>query len=222
MPDVTLAIMDTNPLSRAGIRSTLYESYLCQNLTILWESESSNDTITKIEASEPDILIISVQFYDDTVVQFIRDLSQRFSDVRKLLIASAPNSPEICYRVITAGIDGYLLNDESSSIAYAVSALLSDSYWFSKRAVNKLTRTPSIVQFVKPSYPHVKFTKREQEVLKLICMGYSNRKISASLGIKERTVRFHIRHLYDKLDISSRFQAIAYVLGDEIQTFLTN
>jgi len=222
MPDVTLAIMDINPLSRAGIRSYLMESHSDQKLTILWESESSDDTITKIEALKPDLLIISVQSCNDTLVQFVKDISQRFPDIRILLIANVPDSPDMCYQILTAGIDGYLLIDESPAITYAISALLCNSYWFSKRAIEKLASASAIIQCVKPSYHHVKFTTREQEVLSLVGRGHSNLQIAASLGIKERTVRYHIRHLYDKLDIDSRFQAIAYSLGNQIQIPPTN
>ena len=55
-------------------------------------------------------------------------------------------------------------------------------------------------------------TDREQEVLKLIAHGFSNKEISCRLVISESTVQNHVHHIYEKLGISNRVQAVAHAL----------
>ena len=63
-------------------------------------------------------------------------------------------------------------------------------------------------------------TAREQQVLDLIAVGLTNREISCSLSISESTVENHIHHIYEKLGISNRAQAVAYAF--ELRIFLLN
>ena len=59
-------------------------------------------------------------------------------------------------------------------------------------------------------------TEREEQILKLIANGLSNREISTSLAISESTVENHIHHIYTKLGISNRAQAVAYAFQSRL------
>jgi DNA-binding NarL/FixJ family response regulator len=59
-------------------------------------------------------------------------------------------------------------------------------------------------------------TNREEQVLKLIAEGFTNREISSSLSISESTVENHIHHIYEKLGVSNRAQAIIHALVSKI------
>ena len=63
-------------------------------------------------------------------------------------------------------------------------------------------------------------TDRENEILSLIADGLTNREISCSLSISESTVENHIHHIYEKLGISNRAQAVAYAF--QLRIFLLN
>jgi DNA-binding NarL/FixJ family response regulator len=58
-------------------------------------------------------------------------------------------------------------------------------------------------------------TDREEQILKLIACGFTNREISCNLSISESTVENHIHHIYGKLGISNRAQAVVYVFQEE-------
>ena len=58
-----------------------------------------------------------------------------------------------------------------------------------------------------------RLTRREEEILELIAKGYANKEIASRLGISVETVRPHIRHIYEKLQVHSRAEAIALKLG---------
>lgn len=61
-----------------------------------------------------------------------------------------------------------------------------------------------------------RLTGRENEILRLIAEGLTNRQIASDLSISESTVENHIHHLYDKLGISNRAQAVAHAFGARI------
>lgn len=57
--------------------------------------------------------------------------------------------------------------------------------------------------------PHL--TRRETQVLELVARGYTNRRIALALGVTEHTVKFHLSHIFEKLAVSNRTEAAAYM-----------
>lgn len=209
----TLAIVDPNPLSRAGIRSALQGDHADGKLAVAWEAQSYGEAILALEGLTPDVLILSLAEYDSELIPFLRTLSQRFAGIRKLLIGPDPNVPSMCNQLLKAGLDGFVVREEVSiSISDAVFALLHDAHYFSKCIVANLVQTPTLTQLVNDLQTSFYLTPREQEVFRLTASGLSNIAIAKSLGISERTVRLHLRSICDKAGVDSLFMAILKLL----------
>jgi DNA-binding NarL/FixJ family response regulator len=214
----TSAVIDTDPLSRHGIHAALTASHLQQSLTIAWEAESLEDAILKIEELPADILILNMPEYNFELIHFLNAVSVGCSVTRKLLIASAPGTPDICYRLLEAGLDGYLTQEEAqTSLAGAVSFLMSGIHCFSGRFMEKAIPVLATSRTVELSQTFFDLTAREQEVLELMTKGCSNAEIARLLSISQRTVRHHSRSICDKLGVATPSQAIVRILTGQIE-----
>ena len=109
---------------------------------------------------------------------------------------------------VRAGAIGYLLKDtESHELRRAIKAAASGQVQLSPQAAARLmneVRTPE--QIREP------LTERETEVLRLLAQGKSNKEIARTLNIAEQTVKSHVSHVLDKLDVPSRTQAALYAM----------
>ena len=90
----------------------------------------------------------------------------------------------------------------------ALEAVMQDANWFSRNVIEKLAALRT-----KPgaaAEPRAPLTKREREVLELVCRGIDDDAIAAQLKLSRNTVRNHVAHIYAKIDVSSRGGAIVW------------
>ena len=111
-------------------------------------------------------------------------------------------------RGVAGNIEGYVLKDEApETVVQAVRAVMQGGVWFSRPIVEKLAQ---LAANEAPPDEQPTLTKRELEVLKLVAQGYTNIQIGETLSISERTVRFHLRNICDKIGGCSRVEAAAW------------
>ena len=206
-----VAIADPDELSRAGIKAALSANGAKERLTLAWETQSYDEIPPKLQVSPADVLVLSMEQYDSRIVTVVKTLSERFPLTRKLLVSPDPRTPQDCSQLLRAGLCGYVARNECRvSLLCAVFALLRDAHWFSRGFVAQLGCGAHPVQLSRPRFSML--TSREREVLLMVATGRGNAHIADSLTISERTVRFHLRSIYDKLGVDSRIEAIVQVL----------
>jgi DNA-binding NarL/FixJ family response regulator len=110
--------------------------------------------------------------------------------------------------MLKAGATGYLVKDEHPrAIVDGVRAVARGEVWLSKTVLGGLVEHSLKGEAVTPTSP---VTPREMDVLRLVAHGRYNEQIASTLGIAEGTVKNHITNLYDKLEVHSRAELVAY------------
>ncbi len=105
--------------------------------------------------------------------------------------------------LVEAGVAGYMLKEEAPvTVAEAIRAVMQGCTWLSQSVAQKLAQPTESVTL----------TQREQEVLRLLAQGATNRKIAEELCVAEITVRFHLRNIYNKIDVGTRAQAVRWAM----------
>ena len=109
--------------------------------------------------------------------------------------------------LVAAGVAGYVLKDEiEEAVVRAIRTVMQGDAWFSRPVVKKLARpAPSEA----PPSAKPALTERELRVLQLLVAGKTDQQIGQELSIAERTVRYCLRNLYDKLGVDTRVEAVA-------------
>lgn len=135
------------------------------------------------------------------------ELLQAFRRLRPhlaVIVLGTETKPDHIERVIGAGAKGYLSHSANESeLRMAIEVVREGSVWAPRKVMARLLES-SLQENASAQVAPVKFTKREQEVLRLLVMGHPNRQIAEALGVDEGTVKAHMGRLMRKARVDNR------------------
>jgi DNA-binding NarL/FixJ family response regulator len=201
MSPITVLLADDHPVLRRGIRTILEME---DDITVVAETGDGEETIQKTLELKPDVLVLDVSMPRKNGIEVIKELSTSEPPVN-VLVLSAYDDENFIIEMVEAGAAGYLLKREAlETIVEAVRGVaVGENGWFSRAIISKMLAAQKTSR-------EISFTEREKEILHYLTLGWTNARISERLGISERTVRYHLRNIYDKIDADSRGMAIAW------------
>ncbi len=192
------------PLIQAGIRAVVAAE---EGLTLVGEAIDSSEIQRLCQELQPDILLLEAGWLGSAPFEIVIFLRKHYPTIKVLVLAG--DDDVYLQRLVAAGAVGCVLRDESTeALIRAIQIVSQGDMWFSQRLIARWSQanTAEGTQFQRTS-----LTDREREVLQLVVRGYPNKRIASDLVISERTVRFHLRNLYDKLTVSTRGELLAWV-----------
>ncbi len=162
----------------------------------------------------PDVILLDINLPGMSGIEGIKYLKEKFSG-SKIIILTVFDDTKNIFHAILAGADGYLLKKTQP---LRIIQSIEDAY------EDGSPMTPSIAkqaialfkEYVPLSENDYQLTAREQEILTLVIEGLNNDEISARLFISMQTVRNHIRHIYEKLHVHSKSQAVVKAIKEGI------
>ncbi len=203
MNKIRVLLADDHPVLRKGIRTILEME---DDIQVVAETGDGETTIQRAMELKPDVLVLDVSMPKANGVEVIKTLAASNEPV-KVLVLSAYDDENFITEMVEAGAAGYLLKREAiEAIVEAVRGVAEgETGWFSRAIINKMLAAQKAER-------EVAFTDREKEILHYLAQGWTNTKIGETLGISERTVRYHLRNIYDKIGADSRGMAIAWAV----------
>lgn len=196
---IRVAIVDAHTLMREALHkfvAALPRMNVCASLATLREVSI---TAWNIRAQ---VIILGSSIQISDCLDFI-DLLHENQDPTGIVVIQRCLSPETTLTLIKYGVHGLLGEDASEDdLAKAIIAAATENTFLDRRARNMLNTSVSRAS--------VHLTKREVEVLSLLKCGETNVRIAHALGMKEKTVEKHLSHIYEKLNINSRVEAVLH------------
>lgn len=178
------------------------------DIEIVGEVARTDNVMTAVEQSRPNVIILDAHMPGGRVINVARELRESYPDVR-ILVLSAYEQSEYVVGLVRAGAAGYVLkHDSSDMLVTAVRAVAQGDGWLSPRVAGILARSVRN----QDERPSAKLTDREVEVLCLMSKGMRNDEIAASLVITTQTVKNHVRHIFRKLGVETRVDAVLYAI----------
>jgi two-component system, NarL family, response regulator len=188
---------------REGIAAVLSKS---EDITIQFVCETIKEAMLMIKGNMADVMLLDIHKDNEEELNLISEL--RTSGVKILsIILDFYEDNELFIKALKCGVQGYILgNSSEEEIVYAIEEVYKgkkyfDSY-FVDFMINENNDLPNRLELL---------TFREREILIEIAKGLSNQKIADKFFITENTVKKHISHIFEKLNISDRAEAALYV-----------
>jgi DNA-binding NarL/FixJ family response regulator len=209
---IRVLITDDQSMVRAGFRMLLADE---EDIEVVAEAENGFEAIEKAARFQPTVVLMDIRMPELDGLEATRRILAADS-LARILILTTFDLDEYIYEALRAGASGFVLKDEPPEQLIAAirtvaagDALLSPLV--TRRVIDQFARVP------RPTTPSEldELTTREREVFRLIAQGLSNAEIGESLYISETTVKTHVTHVLQKLNLRDRVQAVvlAYQAG---------
>jgi DNA-binding NarL/FixJ family response regulator len=209
---ISVLVADDQSLVRGGFRMLLAGE---EDIEIVAEASNGLEAVDKAARFQPTVVLMDIRMPELDGLEATRRILAA-DDAARVLILTTFDHDEYVYEALRAGASGFVLKDEPPEQLLAAirtvaagDALLSPA--ITKRVIEQFARIP------RPAPPKEfdELTAREQEVFRLIANGLSNTEIAQELYISDTTVKTHVTHILQKLDLRDRVQAVvlAYQTG---------
>jgi DNA-binding NarL/FixJ family response regulator len=203
-----VVVVDDHELLRAGTRRILEEA---TRFSVVGEAGDGETALTIIAEVKPDVVLVDIRLPTINGIELARRLATDFPKTT-VLILSAYDDENYVRAALSAGVAGYLLKTMPSgelirSLEAACQGLTLDG---------GLTRQGEKAGALGSDHYLPRLTVREQEVVRLVARGMSNKSIAQQLGISPRTVEGHLNHVFDKLGTNSRTELVHYALASSL------
>jgi|AntRauTorckE5430_2_1112549.scaffolds.fasta_scaffold26349_1 DNA-binding NarL/FixJ family response regulator len=204
--NITVAIVDDKRDIREGLQLIIDHAEGFQCVAAYSDGESAVDGLQKVK---PDVVLMDIglpQMSGIDCVKILKDIAPEIEII--MLTVHADN--DYIFESLRAGAVGYLVkNIFPSKLLNSIKEVKNGGSPMSSSIARKVVS--SFNSFRKPA---ANLTKREKEVLDLLCQGKSYRVIADDLFISPDTVRYHLKNIYKKLQVNSKYEAVIKALKD--------
>lgn len=213
---IRVLLVDDENLVRSGFRLILEAE---PDIEVVGEAADGVEAVEATKKLDPDVILMDVQMPVKNglvATKEIADLGR--TETSRVIILTTFELDEYVYEALRAGASGFLLKRAPAAdlvsgirIVAAGEALLAPS--ITRRLIDQFAARPS------PRSEDLArlevLTEREREVFELIAQGFSNQELADRLVLTEGTVKTHVKHIFDKLEVRDRTQAVilAYEMG---------
>jgi len=202
-----VVIADDQTLFRTGLARLLDED---PRVEVVGQAADGAEVVARVSSLRPDVILMDLKMPNLDGVEATRRIVAEHPEV-KVLILSTFDADSYVLQALRAGASGYVLKDsQPDAIVSSILAVLSGERVMANAVANRVLDLLTGTATPKEFYDGL--TAREVEILKLLATGLANKQIARRLAISEKTVRNHVSHMYEKLHIYDRSQAVLYAV----------
>ncbi len=204
---IRVVLADDHPIVHEGFRDVCEYG---RNIDLVGVAANSEQTRKILLELQPDILLLDIYMPGDAASETILFAHHHCPHTKILMFSAFCNLAQI-QQLRSCGINGYVLkSEEPNTLLAAIRAVASGGFWYSKAVLSVLgyqRESKLVAQTI---------TQRESQILGLISKGYDNQKIADELCIAKQTVANYISCIYEKLNVTSRAEAILWQIENQL------
>ncbi len=208
---IYIALVDDETLFREGIAKILNE-YL--QFQVIYSLSSGQELIDKLDAGSqyPDVIILDLKMKPLDGIETTKIIKQKFPE-SKIIIISSYYSPSFINYMVRLGVNAFLpKNINPKELIFSVDMVYEKGLYFTKEYAEAF----KVQNLQMPKKPHFDknegITKKELEILKLICHGQTNQQVAKTTSRSVRTIEGHRQHLLDKTGAKNTAGLVVYAL----------
>lgn len=198
-------IVDDHDIVRKGLAMLLSRQ---ADFLVVGEAGTVAEAVKKAQDLEPDVVVLDIQLPDGSGVEACREMRDNDKDIKVLMLTSY-SGEEAVMGSIMAGASGYLLKEILSQ--EIVDAIRTVGEGNSLLAPNVTAGVLERVRQGCEEEPLARLSEQEVRILELIGDGWTNREIAEDVDLSNKTVKYCVSNLLEKLEVSRRPQAAAFL-----------
>lgn len=192
---IRVAIIDDHAIVRMGLK---YSLSLEPDFEFAGEHSGGEGAGEFVARVRPDVVLLDVRMPVVNGIEALEDIRRKAPDVKVLMLTTSDGDEDV-FRSMNKGARGYMVKDESGEdLHVAIRTVASGEVFLPKRIkaiYDDRKKRPSL-------------SEREIEIVRLVAKGFSNDELAERLHLSPDTVKAHLRHVYEKLGIESRVEAV--------------
>lgn len=199
---IRVLITDDHLIIREGLR-LIFDTV--PEIKLVGEAGNGQEALGAVDALQPDVVLMDLQMPVMDGITAIELLLQKHTELA-IIILTTYKEDDLMHRGLAAGARGYLLKDtDRQTLIDTIQAAASGKTLLRPEVLEQVLN----YQRSTPARTENLLTGREAEVLEMVADGARNKEIAYKLNITERTVKAHLSHIFQKLDVDSRAAAVA-------------
>jgi two-component system, NarL family, response regulator LiaR len=205
---IHILIVDDYAVVREGLRAFVTTE---PDMVVIGEAADRETAVQQCLDLQPDVVVMDLALPNNEGIDAIQAIKQQYPQIDILVLTNFAEEERVL-AAMKAGAQGYMLKDATTKdIVQAIrdvhqgKVVLHPSVSYILLQALQLPDTNGQAALYS-------LTERETEVLQLVAQGHTNQVIANQLGIDERTVRVHVTHILQKLDLDNRTQAALFAL----------
>ena len=195
-----VAVVDDHGVVLAGLKFVLSRA---EGMQVVATAESAEDILGFYEEHRPDVLLLDIRMPSVSGLDALETLRKSHPDAKVAMLTTSELEEDI-FRALKLGANGYIPKDSRpSEIANAVKAIAAGG-----------TYVPEDIQRIFDMRQGVKsLSARELSIIQLAAKGFSNPEVGEMLGISVNSVKTHFRHIFEKMDVNDRMEAVTLAIS---------
>ena len=202
---IRILIADDHAVVREGLRAVLGSE---PDMEVVGEAATGKEVIERATELRPDVILMDIQMPSMNGIEATRRILDASPKVGVVVLTMFEDDESV-FSAMRAGARGYVLKGaHPSEILKVLRAVAGGEAYFGPEIARRLVHFFSTPKSASPAEAFPELTAREREILDLIARGHNNATIAARLFVSPKTVGNHISHIFTKLQVADRAQAI--------------
>ena len=201
---IRILVADDHALFREGLRRILE---LEKDIKIVGEAKDGAETFELVRRLRPDVILMDISLPGPNGIRITRQIKKRYRKVYVIMLSMYEDTAHIT-ESFQAGASGYVIKTRpSGELIQTIRSVSREGVSIPPTIEHKLLkgiRKPDFLSGTKRAH----LTKREVKILRLVASGNTNKEIVKKLFMSEKTVKNHLNHIYRKLGVKNRAQAV--------------
>lgn len=201
---INVSIIEDHPEMREGMLFILRSEpdFQCNSFS------NAEDALESFRLSAPDVILMDINLPGIDGIECTRKIKELYPEILVMMCTVLEDSEKI-FNALKAGANGYLLKRSAGqTLIQSIKDLVNGGAPMSSAIARKVVNSFKETETTQMHTEEPLLTKRENEILDLISKGYANKEIAAKLTVSLHTIRTHIYHIYEKLHVHNRVEAL--------------
>lgn len=208
-------LVDDHKLFMEGLKYLLE----VHGVQVVGKARDGNEAMTKARVLMPDIILMDIRMPNCDGIKALRQIKSELPDIKIVMLTTSEEEEDI-FQALKNGASGYLLKDtEAASLIQLLNDLNQGYMPLTAGLAGKIMKefkpdgrsNSKERSHKKKEKEEIELTDRQREILELVTKGVTYKEVGLKLGLAERTVKYHMGKIIERLQLKNKSQAIHYV-----------